>query len=552
MRAHKSMVLALLSLGLLALAPPPERSRAGMVATDHALASAAGATVLAAGGNAVDAAVAAALSCGVVQPAGSGLGGGGFAVVVYGDERLVLDFREVAPGGASSGMFLGPDGEVVEGASTKGGLAVAVPAEGRGLAELHRRLGRLPLKEVVAPALAQAARGFPVGEHLHESLARFPQMSGALFDDLSAVPEVGDRVTRRTLGRTLKRYARTDGQALSEGPLAESIAATVRAAGGVLTAADLSGYQPVERDPLVGEYRDHTVITMPPPSSGGAVLLQSLAALEAWDLAALGHNSAAHLHLLAEVFQHAYADRAAFMGDPAFTEVPLERMLSEQRILEVRRAVDPERTLPRDAYGTDAAPVEDAGTQHIAVIDGDGMAVSLTTTINTAFGSEVVDPLTGVLLNNEMDDFVAAPGVPNAFGLVGREANAVEPGKKPLSSMTPTVVLDPDGEVLMAVGGSGGPFIISTTLQVISNVLDFGLSASEAVSAPRMHHQWVPELLFLDLLGHPADVQQGLIDRGHSLKSFPFFSAGQLVLRQDGWLYGAADPRKAGEAAGAP
>jgi len=539
-------VLCLLSLGLVAAAPPPERGVAGMVSTDHALASQAGAAVLAAGGNAVDAAVAAALSCGVVQPSSSGLGGGGFAVVVDGDTQYVLDFREVAPSGASRDMFQDAAGEVVPDASTRGGLAVAVPGEARGLAELHRRFGALPLKDVVEPAYEQARRGFPVGEHLHKSLVRFPEIAPQLFDAVSEPPAVGEVVTRRALARTLKAYAKSGGEALNQGPIAASMAAAVAAAGGVLTEADLAAYQPTEREPLVGTYREHTLVTMPPPSSGGAVLLQVLAVVEAWELDTLGQNSAEHLHLLAESMKHAYADRAAVMGDPAFTDVPLDQLLSPERVLAVRGAFDPARTLPRDAYGAAVAPTSDSGTQHISVIDGDGMAVALTTTVNTSFGSKVVDPATGLLFNNEMDDFVSKPGVPNAFGLVGREANAVEPGKKPLSSMTPTVVLDPDGEVLMAVGASGGPFIISSTLQVISNVLDFGMDAAEAVSAPRMHHQWTPELLFMDAVGHPVDVQRALQERGHTLRVFPFFSAVQIVTRADGQTFGASDPRKGG------
>jgi gamma-glutamyltranspeptidase/glutathione hydrolase len=273
--------------------------------------------------------------------------------------------------------------------------------------------------------------------------------------------------------------------------------------------------------------------------------------LEAYDLAEMGHNSAAHLHLLTEAFKHAYADRAAYMGDSDFVDVPLDQLLSAARIRAIRAAIDPDRTRERGFYGTDVAPIEDAGTQHIAVLDAEGMAVALTTTINTSFGSKVVAPRSGVLLNNEMDDFVAQPGVPNSFGLVGREANAPAPGKKPLSSMTPTVVIGEDGLPSMALGASGGPFIISSTLQALSNIVDFGMDVAEAVSAPRVHHQWVPETLFLDHLGHPMDVQRALVERGHALKVFPFFSAVQAVERTDEGYFGASDPRKGGAPAGA-
>jgi len=545
--ALSALLIASLIVALGA-APPPVRGRAGIVSADHPLASEAGAAMLEQGGNAVDAVVAAALSAGVVQPAGSGLGGGGFAVVVRGDERFVLDFREIAPRAAHRDMYLDGDGEVIPGASTDGGLAVAVPGEPAGLAELLERFGTLPPADVARPAIEQASKGFPIGAHLVKCLGRYPDITPRLLDDHSTIPEQADIVTRERLAATLEAWAGSGGKDLYRGPIARDIVDAARQSGGVLDKADLAAYRPVEREPLVGSYRGFTVVTMPPPSSGGAVLLQVLGVLEGWDLAAMGHNSSEHLHLLAEAFQHAYADRAQLMGDPDFVDVPVDRMLDPARIEAIRRSIDPERTFDRGHYGLDGAIPEDDGTHHIAVIDGDGMAVALTTTINTLFGSKVVADRSGILLNDEMDDFVAKPGVPNAFGLVGREANAVEPGKKPLSSMTPTVVLDPVGRVVMAVGGSGGPYIISSTLQALSNVIDFGMDPEDAVSVPRMHHQWVPEKLRVDV-GIPLDVQTNLTARGHTVEVKEFFSAVQIALVDGEHFTGACDPRKGGKPA---
>ena len=537
--------LALASFAL-AAAPPPLWAPGGMVSSDHALASKAGAEILEAGGNAVDAAVAVALAAGVVQPSSSGIGGGGFAV--FGsrvDDMGCMDFREIAPAQSHPALFLDEDGEVVPGASTKTGLAVGVPGEGRGLARLLREYGTMSSREAARPAIRLAKHGFVTGEHLLKAAAERPML--ALFE--AGSPGRGATIYRPRLAKTLKAWARTGGEALYEGPIAEDIVAATRAAGGVLTPEDLASYQPVERAPLVGSYRGYTVVTMPPPSSGGAVLLQVLGALESQDVASLGHNSSEHLHLLAEFFQHAYADRAAVMGDPDFTDVPIEQMLSEARIQEVRDSFDASHTLERSDYGGAVTIPEDGGTHHLSVLDAEGLAVALTTTINTSFGSEVVAPNSGILLNNQMDDFVAKPGVPNSFGLIGREANSVEPGKKPLSSMTPTIVFR-DGQVVLVVGASGGPFIISSTLQAISNVVDFGMDANEAVSVPRMHHQWVPELLFLDD-GIPVDVLTQLTSLGHDVKQMDFFSSVQLIQHNEEGFFAASDPRKGGLPEGA-
>lgn len=549
------LLLALAGLLVFAAAPPPELGRRGLVASDHALASEAGAQVLAAGGNAVDAAVATALAAGVVQPAGSGLGGGGFAVVVEPDgERHVLDFREVAPAAAHRDLFVEA---AAEDASQKGGLAVAVPAEGLGLVELHARWGRLPLSRVARPAQELARRGFPVGAHLAAALTARGDRAGAVSAGLfggsvaaGAVPRRGDLVRRQALGRTIGRLVSSRGADLRSGSTARDVVAAVQAAGGVMELGDLVDYEVRDREPLVGSYRGWTVITMPPPSSGGAVILQVLGVLEGYDLSTYGRGSADLLHLQAEAWQHAFADRARFMGDPDRVEVPLEAMLAPERIAQIRTQILPGRTFEADYYGTAVDIGQDAGTQHLSVLDGEGLAVALTTTINTSFGSEVFAPASGLLLNNEMDDFVARPGEPNAYGLVGSEANAVSPGARPLSSMSPTVLVSPDGSERIVVGASGGPFIITSTLQVIVDIVDFGVDPAEAVSAPRAHHQWAPRLLFVDGDTSPDTVAQ-LRARGHEVKAFDFFSSVQVVHQTgEGELLGASDPRKGGWPAG--
>ncbi len=503
----------------------PGRGRAGhsgAVAADHILASEAGAAALRAGGNAVDAAIAAALSSGVVQPSGSGLGGGGFAIVVKPDGTAnAFDFREVAPAAATATMFSG-------GASSQtGGLAVAVPAEAFGLVELHHQYGRLPLKRVALPAIHQAERGFETGAHLSESLVQFPGMR-SIF---------GEHNERPGLALALRAFAATDGEAFRSGWVARDFVDTVVANGGVLTMADLTEYVVKPREPLRGAYRDLTVITMPPPSSGGVALLQMLAAT----------NGVADVSCEVEAAKHAMADRAAYGGDPQFVPVDVAALLSADHLTTFRTDCGA-TTFPPEHYAPAAPAPDDHGTLHISVIDGDGMAVALTTTINTAFGSRLVAPRSGIVLNNEMDDFATRPGVANAYGLVQGEQNAPVAGKRPLSSMTPTVVLDASGRPFVAIGGSGGPFIITATYQALRNVLDRGMGAETAVAAPRWHHQWLPNVVLAES-GMTAADTAAFLAHGHDVRPIAKpFSAIQLVIRRDRALDAAADPRKGGAA----
>lgn len=566
------MVRLLLALACAApTAPPPLTPTAGVVAADHPLASEAGAGILRAGGNAVDAAVAAALAAGVVQPQSSGLGGGGFAVVAGpAVEPAVLDFREVAPGAAHARMFLDADGRPIPGISEHGALAVAVPGEPRGLAALARRFGTLELQALAAPAVRLAREGFPAGDALARASADWSEEHGdalfpALFDGLAGPPEPGRILRRERLARSLEAWAGSGGEAFNAGPLAAGLAAGLLAGGGIVTEADLAGYAVVERAPLIGTSRGVTLVTVPPPSSGGVLLLQALGVLEAWPPLGADPLAPSDVHRTVEAFRHGFADRAVWLGDPAFVDVPVARLLAPEHLAELREKVrwtgDPPlvapsdlastgcRSLPAGAYGLALDPGEDAGTHHISVIDGDGLAVALTTTINTSFGSGVVDPGSGVLLNDQLDDFATAPGVPNAYGLVGSDRNAIAPGKRPLSSMTPTIALDAAGRPRLAIGASGGPRIITATLEVLRAVLESGLTPEQAVGLPRYHHQGVPDELRVEP-SFPFDGSLRLATCGYAMGGRPPESAVQLVQRlPDGSLAGASDPRKGGRPA---
>ncbi len=526
---------ALLLMGLIALLPlradalsekrvdvqgAMQGAMQGAVAADHPLASAAGAQILRSGGNAADAAVAAALVLGVVHPSGSGLGGGGFALVARPGEQTVLDFRETAPAAATADMFL-KEGT----SSTKGGLAVAVPSEAFGLVELQRRYGRMEWAKVVMPAIQIAEEGAPASRHLQRALLSTPAMS-LLFKDWAA----GD--TRRpNLTNALRSLATSRGELFRKGWVADDIVAAVRAAGGVLSAEDLLNYKVETRTPLRGSYDGLTVLTMPRPSSGGTALLEMLGATEG--------VSAVHCEI--EAAKHAMARRALTGGDVDAGSGPV---VDPARIARIRADCGA-KTFPADHYGAMIDPPRDGGTTHISVIDSSGLAVALTSTINTSFGSQVVAPKSGILLNNEMDDFTTKPGQPNAFGLVQSAANAVAPGKRPLSSMTPTILLDASGRPVMVAGASGGPFIITSTYQTIRNVLDRHMSPQYAVSMPRWHHQWQPDAVMLEG-GHPS--QTLLVQAGHTIQPVQGFSAAQAVTFFEGVYMGGADPRKGGEA----
>ena len=392
-----------------------------------------------------------------------------------------------------------------------------------------------------------AAGGFPIGPNLAKGLAetKRPSVTAWYTRDGRVLVE-GDRLTNPMLAKTIERWVTTRGEMLNVGAGAAAIAAAVSAAGGILDAEDLAAFRPKDRKPLVGTYAGRTVVTMPPPSSGGVAILQMLAVLDGMALSPLGGNSADLFHLLAEVMKHAYADRAHHLGDPDFVDVPVAKLLSPERVLAIRQAIWPSRTFPTEHYGSLVGPPKDAGTQHISVVDADGGACALTTTINTSFGSGIFVPELGILLNNQMDDFSAAPGVANAYGLVGGVANAVAAGKRPLSSMSPTIVVG--DRVELVVGASGGSQIISAVLQAILGVLVFGRDAEAAVAEPRIHHQWVPDRLGVEP-EVSLDVQRALTSRGHAVDVRRHGSAVQAVRVVGDRVEAGSDPRKGGRSA---
>lgn len=511
----------------------PARGNRGVVAADHELASRAGSEILQRGGNAVDAAIATALALGVVQPAGSGLGGGGFLVFRRADGTVrVLDFREVAPKAAHANLFVDPKtGQVVPERSRRGGLAIGVPGEAAGFGLALRELGTLPAEQVIAPALRLAKDGFPVGRHLARSAAAVvPQLrSGhplrAVLAPGGAALALGEQWRRPELAETLSILGR-EGFAsfyrLDPGAIGDEILRAANAEGGVLTAEDLRGYQAQWRAPLQGSYRGWRILTAPPPA-GGITALETLQILDARPPLVGGPGSSATLHEIIESFKHAFADRARYHGDPAFDKQPPE--LGNPAYASDRAAtIQPDRILPAAQYGrpqgsTPAQAPRDHGTTHLCVIDKDGNAAALTTTVNLSFGAHVIAGRTGVLLNNQMDDFAAASNRPNAFGLVGTGANSVAPGKRPASSMSPLLAVAPDGSVL-CVGGSGGPTIVTGVVQTVVNVIDFRMNVEAAVASPRVHAQYIPDSVLVEP-EVAADVRAGLQRRGHRIVVTP-------------------------------
>jgi gamma-glutamyltranspeptidase/glutathione hydrolase len=525
----------------------------GMVVSDSALASGVGASVLAHGGNAVDAAVATAFALAVTLPEAGNLGGGGFAVARGADgQAAALDFREAAPAAASHDMYL--DGK---GAPTKDSLAgpraSGVPGTVAGLWTLHRKLGSRPWATLVAPAIKLAEDGFPVDARLASGIAESKERlalspaSIAIFLPGGAPPAVGTTFKQPDLAATLRRIAEQGAEGFYAGATAAMVVAEMQRAGGLITAADLAAYRAVWRTPVEVDYRGHHLTSMPLPSSGGLVIAQLARMLSGWDLAGLGWHSPAHLTLLAEAEQRAFADRNEYLGDPDFVP-PHPGLLSDDYIQRRRASIDPAHATPSRAVRPGLADGDH--TTHFAVVDGAGGAVALTTTLNELYGSGVTIGGAGFLMNDEMDDFAVKPGTANLFGLVQGEKNAIAAGKRPLSSMSPTIVTDASGRVVLVAGARGGSRIISATFQVISNVLDFGMDAAAAVSAPRVHHQHLPDVLFFEPGGLPEETRRALAERGFELKEMKLIANSPVLLRTAAGWTGFADPRRGGGAAG--
>jgi gamma-glutamyltranspeptidase/glutathione hydrolase len=536
----------------------PTVTERGIAVSADPRASEAGASILRAGGNAIDAAVATAFAISVVEPYSAGIGGGGFAVVrlAKGGEVRALDFRERAPRAATRDMYV-DDGDVIEGRSTDGHLSVGVPGTVAGLKELHAKYGKLPWRRVVQPAIKLAAEGFEIDASFVRALAwrgevlsRFEPAKAIFFPGGKALGE-GDRLRQRDLAATLRRISR-DPRDFYVGRTATLLVKEMEAGGGLITKKDLADYRPTWRDALCGDFRAHRVCSMPPPSSGGVHLLQMLNLLSPLELEQLGWHHPDTLHWMIESMRVAYADRSEHLGDPDAWKVPVAELTSSEYASWRRAEIQPRKA--RASAEVKPADVgllrrlESKDTSHLSVVDKDRNAVSLTFTVNYGFGSGVVAKGTGVLLNDEMDDFSAAPGMPNAYGLVGGEANAIAPWKIPLSSMSPTIVTKGDRLVLVT-GSPGGSTIITTVLQTTLNVVVYGMDAGTAVGAARIHHQWQPEYTRIEDFGLDATTRQALQARGHVFRtSRGWGNAMVIVVREDGKVEGAADPRGTGAA----
>lgn len=559
-------VVALLAAGPLSAAPRSEISQPWglsakdyVVAADHPLASAAGAGVLAAGGNVVDAAAATSFALAVVRPHSAGLGGGGFMLYKpAGKEAVFLDYRETAPDAAETAAYLGSDGRPIPGKTESGSWAVGVPGQLRGVPLMLAKYGTFPLASVVAPAIELAERGFPVDAHLREAMedlasriaksgdpARYAEAARIFLKD-GRPYAVGEVLRQPDLAATLRTLSAEGPDSFYRGTLAKKVLAGLE--GGPMTADDLAAYEPVFRAPLVGRYRGKTVLSAPPPSSGGACLVEMLGALDGYSARTLakpeGHA------LVVEAMKHAFADRARLLGDPdAHPEVEenAAAMTSPRRAKELKNLLAAPQTREAASYGVQTLP-DDAGTTHYVVMDAHGNAVAATETVNLFFGSMVVPPGTGVVLNNQMDDFAVSTAVANAFGLRQSDLNLVGPGRRPLSSMSPTILLE-KGEAVLAAGGSGGPRIITGVLWSILNSVDRGMAPDAAVAAPRLHHQWSPDVVRFDA-AVPTDVREELEVRGHRLVPAEGEAAVQLAVRDARGLSAASDPRKGGRPAG--
>jgi gamma-glutamyltranspeptidase/glutathione hydrolase len=527
----------------------PQYARKAMVVAREVHAAEAGAAVLRAGGNAVDAAVTIGFALAVTHPSAGNLGGGGFLLARFADGRATfIDFRERAPLRASRDMYLDDQGGLTA-ASVTGYLAAGVPGTVRGLEFAHQKYGRKPWAELLRPAVELAESGFEVSFDLARSLrskcdllGEFPE-SRRIFLNGGLYYEPGDRLLQKDLARTLRRIQTEGSKDFYEGETARRLAADMSAHGGLVTLEDLQQYRVEERRPLAGSYRGFGILTAPPPSSGGVGILQMLGILEPTGYEKSGAGSAASLHMLAEAMRRYFADRSEHLGDPDFVNVPVQTLLSPEYIAARRATIDPDKATPSAAIAPGKpGPEQGANTTHYTIADAEGNVVAVTYTLNGGFGSGVTAAGLGFLLNNEMDDFAVKPGRPNMYGVVQGERNAVAPRRHPLSSMAPTIVTR-DGRFWFALGSPGGPTIINTVLEVLVNVIDFKMNIQDAVDWPRIHHQWLPDELRLERGRFSPDTIALLEKRGHRIRFSDTQGEVAAVLSEGGWLQGAADGR---------
>jgi gamma-glutamyltranspeptidase/glutathione hydrolase len=556
----------------------PVHAPHAVVVSIHELGSRAGLDILRAGGNAVDAAVATGFALAVVHPQAGNLGGGGFMLIRLADGRMhFVDYREMAPAAATANMYLDAQGNVIENASLIGYKAVGVPGSVAGMVYAEKAYGKLTLGQVMAPAIKLAQDGYPLAwqdsrDFQDEDLARFPE-SRRIFQRNGNYYKQGEVFRQPELARTLERIAH-DPADFYHGAIARELAASVQKGGGLITAEDLARYEVKEREPIRGTYRGYEIISAPPPSSGGIALIEILNILEGYDLGKAGDRSAASVHLTVEAFRRAFYDRAEFLGDPDFSKIPVAQLIDKKYGTAWRESIDPtqasvSKDLKRPAifseleqyasqHSQPLAVHEPAHTTHYSVVDSDGSAVAVTTTLNDSFGSRVTAEGLGFLLNDEMDDFAAKTGVPNLYGLIQGPANAIGPGKRPLSAMTPTIVLK-DGKLFLVLGSPGGPRIITTVANILMGVVDYGMNIQEAVNAPRFHHQWLPDVVNFERWFSP-DAVRLLEQMGHKVESgetaggdlAPYWSDGECIAidLKTGERLGASDVRNNGKAVG--
>ncbi|HEY0528425.1 MAG TPA: gamma-glutamyltransferase [Gemmatimonadaceae bacterium] len=526
-------------------------ARHAVVASNSAIASGAGVEVMRAGGNAVDAAVATGFALAVAFPEAGNLGGGGYMVIRMADGRVAaLDYREVAPLSATKDMYVGPDGKVS--GSVIGPRASGVPGSVAGMVEAHRRFGVLPLAKLMGPALRLATEGFVVDSTFRGSLVagkyRIASFAGKdVFFPRGDAPQVGTRLVQPQLARTLRAIAQQGAAGFYRGAVADSIASAMEREGGLITREDLARYRPVWRQPLRSTYRGYSLISMPPSSSGGTTITELLNILEAYGPPA-AFGSAQEVHALASASQRAFVDRNSKLGDPAFVNVPLASLTSKGYAQRLSKSIVRDRATPTTVI---AAPMrEGSETTHYSVVDAAGNAVATTTTLNDLYGSGVYVSGAGFFLNDEMDDFTTKPGTPNMYGLIQGEANAIAPGKRMLSAMSPTIVLDPKGQLLLVTGARGGPRIISATSQIIINVIDHRMSLADAMSAPRIHHQALPDSIRVETGGLAPDVIARLRQMGYFVYEQSGIAQASSVMRVKGGYEGMDDPRSRGAAVG--
>jgi len=521
------MAAAIVSVGLVtfgaarAASVAPVAAQNGMVVSAQHLATQVGVDVLKRGGNAVDAAVAVGYALAVVYPAAGNLGGGGFMTIQLADGRKTfLDFRETAPKAATANMYLDKDGNVIKGISTKGHLAVGVPGSVSGMEYAREKYGTMKRADLLAPAIQLAEQGFALDQGdidlLRTATKDFEEdpASAGIFLNNGKPFEVGEKLAQSELAKTLREISSKGTDGFYKGWVGSAIVASSQAGKGLLTQDDLDGYKTRELAPVECDYRGYHVISAPPPSSGGVIICEILNVLEGYPLKELGYHSAQAVHVQIEAMRHAYVDRNSYLGDPDFVKNPLDRLLDKNYATKIRAVIDPNKAAISKDIKPGVAPHEGSNTTHYSIADKDGNAVSVTYTLNDWFGAKVTAAKTGVLLNDEMDDFTAKVGVPNLYGLVQGEANAIAPGKRPLSSMSPTIVTK-DGKTVMVVGTPGGSRIITAVLQTMINAIDYGMNAQEAVDMPRIHQQWLPDLTNVENYALSPDTQKILEEMGH-------------------------------------